>query len=91
MTLIVDVDLDLLKELHEHGVRILKDRRTDLYDIKKKINMNKTCLEWRKMVSGRQKFCSDGCRNAYNNKINKDSKFCATSTTSCAKKLPHSI
>jgi hypothetical protein len=37
MTLIVDVDLDLLKELHEHGsVRILKDRRTDLYDIKKK-------------------------------------------------------
>ena len=36
MTLIVDVDLDLLKELHEHGsVRILKDRRTDLYDIKK--------------------------------------------------------
>jgi predicted amidohydrolase len=36
MTLIVDVDLDLLKELHEHGsVRILKDRRTDLYEIKK--------------------------------------------------------
>ncbi len=37
MTLIVDVDLDLLKELHEHGtVRILKDRRHDLYQIKKK-------------------------------------------------------
>ncbi|WP_338407041.1 bifunctional GNAT family N-acetyltransferase/carbon-nitrogen hydrolase family protein [uncultured Flavobacterium sp.] len=36
MTLIVDVDLDLLKELHEHGsVRILKDRRTDLYEIKR--------------------------------------------------------
>ncbi|PVX45776.1 putative amidohydrolase [Flavobacterium sp. 103] len=36
MTLIVDVDLRLLKELHEHGsVRILKDRRTDLYQIKK--------------------------------------------------------
>jgi len=36
MTLIVDVDLDLLKELHEHGsVRILKDRRKDLYEIKK--------------------------------------------------------
>jgi predicted amidohydrolase/ribosomal protein S18 acetylase RimI-like enzyme len=35
MTLIVDVDLNLLKELHEHGsVRILKDRRTDLYEIK---------------------------------------------------------
>lgn len=36
MTLIVDVDLDLLKKLHEHGsVRILKDRRHDLYEIKK--------------------------------------------------------
>jgi predicted amidohydrolase len=46
MTLIVDVDLDLLKELHEHGsVRILKDRRTDFNDIKKNKSMNKTCLE----------------------------------------------
>ncbi len=36
MILIVDVDLDLLKELHEQGsVRILKDRRTDLYDVVK--------------------------------------------------------
>lgn len=36
MTLIVDVDLDLLKKLHEHGsVRILKDRRKDLYKISK--------------------------------------------------------
>ncbi|KAF2518890.1 GNAT family N-acetyltransferase [Flavobacterium salilacus subsp. salilacus] len=36
MTLIVDVDIDLLKELHEYGsVRILKDRRNDLYSIKK--------------------------------------------------------
>ena len=36
MTLIVDVDLNLLKQLHEHGtVRILKDRRHDLYQIKK--------------------------------------------------------
>lgn len=36
MTLIVDVDLDLLKELHEYGsVRILKDRRQDLYKLKK--------------------------------------------------------
>ncbi|MBL7473951.1 bifunctional GNAT family N-acetyltransferase/carbon-nitrogen hydrolase family protein [Robertkochia sediminum] len=36
MTLIVDVDVDLLKELHEHGsVRTLKDRRFDLYEIKK--------------------------------------------------------
>jgi predicted amidohydrolase/ribosomal protein S18 acetylase RimI-like enzyme len=36
MTLIVDVDIDKLKELHEHGsVRILKDRRHDLYSLKK--------------------------------------------------------
>lgn len=36
MTLIVDVDVDLLKELHEHGsVRTMKDRRKDLYQIKK--------------------------------------------------------
>lgn len=36
MTLIVDVDIDLLKELHEYGsVQILKDRRHDLYKIKK--------------------------------------------------------
>ena len=35
MTLIVDVDLDLLKELHNHGsVRTMKDRRNDLYQIK---------------------------------------------------------
>lgn len=34
MTLIVDVDLDLLKELHNYGsVRILKDRRKDLYTL----------------------------------------------------------
>lgn len=34
MTLIVDVDLDLLKELHSFGsVRNLTDRRKDLYDI----------------------------------------------------------
>jgi predicted amidohydrolase len=37
MMLIADVDLDLLKELHVQGsVRILKDRRTDLYSLKKK-------------------------------------------------------
>ncbi|MDT8325022.1 MAG: bifunctional GNAT family N-acetyltransferase/carbon-nitrogen hydrolase family protein [Bacteroidota bacterium] len=35
MTLIADVDLELLKELHEHGsVRVLKDRRTDLYELR---------------------------------------------------------
>lgn len=37
--------------------------------------MNKTCLECGDKIVGREdkKFCSDGCRNAFNNKINKDS------------------
>ena len=37
--------------------------------------MNKTCLECNEKIVGREdkKFCSDGCRNSYNNKINKDS------------------
>ena len=37
--------------------------------------MNKNCLECNEKIVGREdkKFCSDGCRNAYNNKINKDS------------------
>jgi len=39
MTLIVDVDLDLLKELHSFGsVRNLKDRRKDLYEL---VNLKK--------------------------------------------------
>ena len=35
----------------------------------------KTCLECGEKIVGREdkKFCSDSCRNAYNNKINKDS------------------
>jgi predicted nucleic acid-binding Zn ribbon protein len=33
----------------------------------------KSCLECENYRSWGQKFCSDGCRNAYNNKINKDS------------------
>lgn len=37
MILIVDVDLDLLKELHSHGaVKNLKDRRLDLYKLAKR-------------------------------------------------------
>ena len=37
MTLIADVNLDLLKELHQEGsVHNLKDRRTDLYEVKLK-------------------------------------------------------
>jgi hypothetical protein len=35
----------------------------------------KTCLECHEKLLGREdkKFCSDGCRNAHNNKMNKDS------------------
>lgn len=37
MILISDLDIDLLSELHEYGsVRNLKDRRTDLFDLKKR-------------------------------------------------------
>ena len=34
------------------------------------------CLECKEPVKGRvdKKFCSDYCRNAYNNNVNKDSK-----------------
>ncbi|TDO95407.1 hypothetical protein [Flavobacterium sp. 245] len=34
----------------------------------------KTCLECSEKIVGREdkKFCSDSCRNTYNNKINKD-------------------
>lgn len=34
----------------------------------------KVCLECEDKIMGREdkKFCSDGCRNTYNNKINKD-------------------
>jgi hypothetical protein len=37
--------------------------------------MDKNCLECGEKIVGREdkKFCSDGCRNSYNNKINKDS------------------
>ncbi|MGV3697609.1 hypothetical protein [Flavobacterium sp.] len=37
--------------------------------------MTKTCLECGEKIVGREdkKFCNDGCRNAFNNKINKDS------------------
>lgn len=38
--------------------------------------MEKKCLECGQRIIGRvdKKFCSDHCRNAYNNKVNKDSK-----------------
>lgn len=37
---------------------------------------NKLCLECGERIQGRsdKKFCSDYCRNTYNNKVNKDSK-----------------
>ncbi|MEN7547420.1 bifunctional GNAT family N-acetyltransferase/carbon-nitrogen hydrolase family protein [Rapidithrix thailandica] len=42
MTLIVDIDLDLLKELHSKGsVTNLKDRRKDLYELKLKAKKGK--------------------------------------------------
>ena len=36
--------------------------------------MSKSCLECGDKIVGREdtKFCSDSCRNAYNNKMNKD-------------------
>lgn len=35
MTVVADVDLDLLEELHNHGsVRTLGDRRGDLYEVR---------------------------------------------------------
>ena len=38
--------------------------------------MQKKCPECGATIVGRidKKFCSDGCRNAYNNRVNKDSK-----------------
>ncbi|WP_242120810.1 hypothetical protein [Aestuariivivens sediminicola] len=38
--------------------------------------MEKTCLECGNKIYGRsdKKFCDDACRNAYNNRVNKDSK-----------------
>ncbi|WP_461532723.1 hypothetical protein [Sinomicrobium sp.] len=38
--------------------------------------MNRKCLECERPVSGRtdKKFCGDHCRNAYNNRLNRDSK-----------------
>lgn len=37
MIVIADVDLDLINELHNHGsVKNLKDRRTDIFELKKK-------------------------------------------------------
>jgi hypothetical protein len=71
--------------MHEHGsVNTMKDRRHDLYSLKK-IKIMKNCLECEKIV-GRGQNSVVTVVNAYNNKINKDSIItCATSTTSCAR------
>jgi len=40
MILIADVDIDLLNELHNYGsVKNLKDRRIDLFELKKTITI----------------------------------------------------
>ena len=43
---------------------------------KRKTMETRSCLECGDAVKGRidKKFCSDYCRNSYNNKVNKDSK-----------------
>lgn len=47
-----------------------------IYLFYKQLVMIKQCLECNEKIIGRvdKKFCSDACRNAYNNNINKDSK-----------------
>ncbi len=44
--------------------------------IQSHVILEKRCLECNEVIKGRidKKFCSDYCRNAYNNKLNKDSK-----------------
>jgi hypothetical protein len=38
--------------------------------------MEKKCLKCKQPIKGRadKKFCDDGCRNEYNNRVNKDAK-----------------
>ncbi len=49
---------------------------------------NKTCLECNEPLRGRsdKKFCSDYCRNAFNNKVNRDSKNLIRNTNNRLKK-----
>jgi predicted nucleic acid-binding Zn ribbon protein len=48
----------------------------------------KKCLECGEEIKGRsdKKFCSDYCRNAYNNKVNKESKNLIRNTNNRLKK-----
>jgi hypothetical protein len=69
-------------------VNTMKDRNTIC--IVWKIKNEKLSRMYRENCGSRTKFCSDGCRNAYNNKINKDSNICATQQQ-VAQKLSCSI
>jgi len=50
--------------------------------------MQKKCLECGAKIAGRvdKKFCSDGCRNAHNNRLNKDSKNLVRNTNNRLRK-----
>ncbi len=50
--------------------------------------MTRTCLECEEKLTGRidKKFCSDYCRNTYNNKINKDKRNLVRNTNYRLKK-----
>lgn len=50
--------------------------------------MNKACLECGEKLVGRtdKKFCSDACRNSYNNTINKDRKNLIRNTNNWLRK-----
>lgn len=50
--------------------------------------MQKDCLECGDKIVGRadKKFCSDYCRNAYNNNINKDSTNLVRNVNNCLRK-----
>ena len=50
--------------------------------------MAKICLECGEKIVGRidKKFCNDGCRNAYNNNINKDHKNLIRNTNNLLRK-----
>jgi len=50
--------------------------------------MQKECLECKERIVGRidKKFCSDYCRNAYNNRLNKDSNNLVRNTNNQLRK-----
>lgn len=65
-------------EIEQHFTILLKNIRlqTDIFFIfDYQIIIMENCLECGERIIGRsdKKFCNDGCRNAYNNKNNKDS------------------